>query len=132
VSWIQNHVADPEVIAPGIRPASTADERTTAAIVAYVRRGGTPPRVQPATRQAAVVFAQHCVGCHVIDGDGGTEGPDLSDAGRKHDLAWLRKWIARPEAMKSDAKMPAFDKKLTTGELDVIARFLAMRGVSNR
>lgn len=132
VSWIQNHVADPEVIAPGIRPASTADERTAAAIVAYVRRGGTPPLVQPAMRQAAVVFAQHCVGCHVIDGDGGTEGPDLSDAGRKHDLAWLRKWIARPEAMKSDAKMPAFDKKLTTDELDVVARFLAMRAVSNR
>jgi ubiquinol-cytochrome c reductase cytochrome b subunit len=131
VSWIQNHVADPEVIAPGIRPVTAADERTTAAIVAYVRRGGTPPAVPESTRRAAVVFAEHCVGCHAMDGDGGTDGPDLADAGRKHDLAWLRRWIARPEAMKADAKMPAFDRKLTPEELDVIARFLSARGVSN-
>jgi ubiquinol-cytochrome c reductase cytochrome b subunit len=130
VSWIQNHIADPEVIAPGIRPASSVDERTTAAIVAYVRRGGTPPAVPPETREAAVVFSEHCVGCHSIDGDGGTEGPDLSKTGQKHDVAWLRKWITRPEAMKSDAKMPAFAKKLTSDELETIARFLAARGVS--
>ena len=131
VSWIQNHVADPEVIGPGIRPASSADERATAAIIAYVRRGGTPPVVPDETRKAAVVFSEHCVGCHVIDGDGGTEGPDLSSAGQKHDLEWLRKWIARPEAMKSDAKMPAFDKKLSKDELETIARFVATRGVAN-
>lgn len=130
VPWIQNHVADPEVIAPGIRPASAADERGTSAIVAYVRRGGTPPPVPRATREAAVVFSQHCVGCHAIDGDGGSEGPDLSDVGKKHDLAWLRKWIARPEAMKADAKMPAFDRKLSTDKLNTIAQFLAARGVS--
>lgn len=130
VSWIQNHVADPEVIAPGIRPVSADGERETAAIVAYVRRGGTPPPLPPTAREAALVYAEHCVGCHTIDGDGGTEGPDLSEAGKKHDLAWLRKWIARPEAMKADAKMPAFDRKLSPAELETIAGYLAARGVS--
>ncbi len=131
VPWIQNHVADPEVIAPGIRPMPAADERAGAAMIAYVKRGGAPPSVADETRQAAVIFAEHCVGCHTIDGDGGTEGPDLSAVGAKHDLTWLRRWIARPEAMKSDAKMPAFDRKLSGDELTLIAGFLARRRVSN-
>ncbi len=133
IPWIQNHVADPEVIAPGIRPMPDSDERVGAAMIAYVKRGGTPPVVPTATREAAVIFARHCVGCHVIDGDGGTEGPDLSQAGAKHDLTWLRRWISRPVAMKADAKMPAFDRKLSQDELTVIASFLANRrpGVSN-
>jgi ubiquinol-cytochrome c reductase cytochrome b subunit len=130
VSWIQNHIADPEVIAPGIRPVPAAEEQVTAAIVAYVRRGGTPPHVAEPTRQAALVYAEHCARCHVIDGDGGSEGPDLSDAGRKHDVAWLRRWIARPESVKEDAKMPAFDRKLSGDELETIARYLSTLGVS--
>lgn len=128
--WIQHHISDPEVIAPGIRPPRESDERVTAAIVAYVRRGESAPPVPEPTRRAAVIFATHCVGCHMIEGDGGTDGPDLSEAGRKHDLDWLRRWIARPEALKSDAKMPAFDEKLNRDELETIARFLAARGVS--
>jgi ubiquinol-cytochrome c reductase cytochrome b subunit len=132
VPWIQNHVADPEVIAPGIRPMPESDERAGAAMIAYVRRGDTPPAVPEPTRQAAIIFAVQCVGCHTIDGDGGTDGPDLSGAGRKHDLAWLRRWIARPEAVKADAKMPAFDRKLTPDQIETIAAFLAKRGVSNR
>lgn len=132
VSWIKNHIANPEVIAPGIGPVPAVDDRVTAAIVSYIRRGGTPPAVAEPTRRAAVIFSEHCVGCHAIDGDGGTDGPDLSDAGRKHDLPWLRRWIARPESVKKDAKMPAFDRKLPPSELDVIARYLAARGVSNR
>lgn len=129
VPWIQHHVGDPEVIAPGIRPSPEVDEATTAAIVAYVRRAGTPPAVPEPVREAAMVFSQHCARCHVIDGDGGTEGPDLSEAGRKHDLAWLRRWITRPEAMKDDAKMPAFGDKLSSHELETIAGYLASRGV---
>lgn len=131
VPWIQNHIADPEVIAPGIRPMPPADEPAGAALIAYVKRGGTPPSVSEGTRQAAVIFAKHCVRCHKIDGDGGTEGPDLSRAGAKRDAPWLRRWIARPEAIKPDAKMPAFDRKLTADELATISSFLARRGVSN-
>lgn len=125
--WLQNHFADPEVIAPGIRPLPPSNEREGAALIAYVKRGGVPPSWSAEAREASVLFARHCIGCHTIDGDGGTEGPDLSRAGRKHDGQWLRDWIARPAAMKSDAEMPAFDDKLSPGELEHIARFLAAR-----
>jgi ubiquinol-cytochrome c reductase cytochrome b subunit len=127
VPWLQTHFADPEIIAPGIRPLPPSHEREGAALIAYVRRGGVPPQWSAEARDASVVFARHCIGCHTIDGDGGTDGPDLSRAGRKHGFDWLRSWIARPEAVKSDAEMPAFDEKLSPNELDRVARFLAAR-----
>lgn len=130
VWWVQNHVADPEVIAPGVRPAPGMNERDVAALVAFVRRMGDGPAERPPDepgRQTALIFSRHCIGCHVIDGDGGTEGPDLSRVGREHDAAWLKRWIACPEAVKPDAEMPAFEGKLTPAEIAAVSAFLADR-----
>jgi ubiquinol-cytochrome c reductase cytochrome b subunit len=128
--WIGGHVPDPEVIGPGVRePPTVMHERVTAAIVAYVRKLSRQPYpgFDRPTETAARVFARHCVGCHVIDGDGGTDGPDLSDVGSEHDMATLRRWITDPEAVKPDADMPAFGKRLSPEELDAIAAYLAAR-----
>jgi quinol-cytochrome oxidoreductase complex cytochrome b subunit/cytochrome c553 len=129
--WLAGHVADPEVIAPGIRqPPADVHEREVAAIVAYVRRlsrDGKGPALAPEATLPAAVYARHCVGCHKIDGDGGTEGPDLSHIGGKHDVAKLRTWIADPESVDPDAEMPAFRKRLTPEELNAIASYLAAR-----
>jgi mono/diheme cytochrome c family protein len=76
---------------------------------------------------AGRIFARYCVGCHVIDGDGGNEGPDLSHEGTKRDLDTLRKWIADPESVDPKAEMPAFEDRLTPEELDTIARYIASR-----
>ena len=128
--WIAAHVHDPEMIAPGLRePPLPPDEREAAAIVAYVRRLGRDgaPSVDAGTAAAATVFARHCIGCHVIDGDGGTDGPDLSRVGGKHDAATLRRWIENPEAVNPDAEMPSFGRRLSPRELDAIAAYLAQR-----
>jgi ubiquinol-cytochrome c reductase cytochrome b subunit len=129
VSWIRSHVADPEMIAPGIRPASEVEERDVAAIVAFLRRpdGEPDPPGDPIVRRASVIFARHCIGCHVLDGDGGTEGPDLSRTGREHDGEWLRRWIANPERTKPDAEMPAFEAKLPPEDIAAVAALLANR-----
>ena len=68
-----------------------------------------------------------CVGCHVIDGDGGKDGPELSHVGSKRDLAYLRSVIADPESVNPDAEMPSFAKRLTAQELEAMAAFLADR-----
>jgi cytochrome c oxidase subunit 2 len=73
------------------------------------------------------VYARHCIGCHVIDGKGGKDGPELSNIGRKHDLSALRLWIADPESVNPDAEMPAFKNRLTPDQLDAIAGYLATR-----
>jgi len=128
--WLTGHVTDAEMIAPGLRePPTRVSEREAAALVAYVRQlarlpyPGYPEQVE----QASAVWARYCVGCHVIDGDGGADGPELSDIGAKHDAATLRTWIADPEAVKPDTDMPAFGDRLTPEQLDAIAQFLASR-----
>ena len=131
--WLAGHVIDPEMIAPGLRqPPAMLHEREVAAIVAYVRRlsrldNRTHAPFEPRIQMAAAVYARYCIGCHVIDGEGGDDGPDLSDAGSKHDIETLRTWITDPEAVDPDAEMPAFGKRLSAAELDAIAGYLAAR-----
>jgi ubiquinol-cytochrome c reductase cytochrome b subunit len=128
--WLDGHVSDPEMIAPGLRePPTTVTEREAAALVAYVRqvsREPYPGHPEPIER-AAGVWARYCVGCHVIDGDGGSDGPELTHIGTKHDAPTLRTWIADPEAVKPDTDMPAFGKRLSPEQLAAIAEYLANR-----
>lgn len=128
--WLAGHVTDPEMIAPGLRvPPAKVHEREVAAMVAYVRRLSRDryPAVDPAVQTAAAIYARHCIGCHVIDGEGGDDGPELTRIGGKHDMPTLRRWIADPEEVDPDAEMPAFAKRLTPQELDAIASYLAAR-----
>lgn len=128
--WLAAHVADPEIIAPGLREAGFVDPGDVAAVVAYVRQ----LRLDPALPELAAtdlvalrVIGRSCLTCHRLDGDGGTEGPDLSDVGARHDQAWLRRWIEDPEAVSPDAEMPSFGNLLTSAELDAVAAYLAQR-----
>jgi cytochrome c2 len=128
--WIASHAIDPEVIAPGVRePPTVRSEREVAAMVAYVRRisrqpyPGYPQHIET----AATVWARYCVGCHIIDGDGGKDGPELSTAGSKHDVPTLKTWIRDPEAVDPDADMPAFGNRLSPEQLEAIAAYLASR-----
>ena len=126
--WLNGHVSDPEMIAPGLRePPAQVTERQAAAIVAYVRQLSRQPYPgYPAQLElAAGVWARYCVGCHVIDGDGGNDGPELTHIGEKHDAPTLRTWIADPEAVDPDTDMPAFGDRLSAEQLDAIAQHLA-------
>ena len=128
--WIAGHVADPEMIAPGLRePPVVLNERHVAAVVAYVHQLSRAPYPGfPADVEvASAVYARYCIGCHKFEGDGGTDGPELTYAGRKHDAAKLRVWIADPEAVNPEAEMPSFADRLTQEQLNTIAEFLAAR-----
>lgn len=128
--WVEGHATDPEMIAPGLRePPAARSEREIAAMVAYVRRITRQPYpgYPKETETAAAIWARYCVGCHVLDGDGGDDGPDLSDVGTKHDLAKLKEWIVDPEAVNPLAEMPAFGDRLSQEQLDAIAGYLAAR-----
>jgi ubiquinol-cytochrome c reductase cytochrome b subunit len=128
--WVAGHVADPEMIAPGIREApTTIHQREASAMVAYARKAsrqpypGFPAQVET----AAAIFARYCIGCHKIEGDGGTDGPDLTHEGSKHDTATLRRWIVDPELVDANAEMPSFGDRLSDVQLDAIAAYLASR-----
>ena len=131
--WLLAHVRDPETIAPGERkvPPGGMTASQAHSILSYMRKlragGGTPPPLAGETQTATLVFGRHCANCHVIEGEGGNTGPDLTRAGEKRDAAWLREWIADPEAIEPTADMPAFGDRLTPEELTTIANFLAAR-----
>src|SRR5665213_1726833 len=100
------------------------------AVIAYVqkiREGAPAPRISPEDRLASHVFATRCITCHILDGDGGKEGPDLSHEGKKQNAAWLTRWITNPSAVNPDAEMPSFGGKISDAELQSISAFLARR-----
>ncbi len=127
--WIATHVADPQMIAPGLRDAPETNQRDTAAILAALSRmrAEAPPAVDPATAQLDVLVNRNCLGCHLIDGVGGTEGPNLSKVGSKYDANSIARRINNPVDVKPDAEMPAFGRKLTPEEIHTIAAWLAAR-----
>jgi ubiquinol-cytochrome c reductase cytochrome b subunit len=128
--WLAGHVEDPEMIAPGLRETPHArNEREVAAIVAYVRKLSRHayPGFDAQTETVGRIYARYCVGCHTIDGEGGTDGPNLSHIGAKHDADYFRKLIDDPESVNPDAEMPSFGSRLTEAELNTMATYLAGR-----
>jgi cytochrome c oxidase cbb3-type subunit III len=70
-------------------------------VVGYVRSLG---RVGPETApgdpaQGRVLYvARGCAACHVVAGDGGIQGPELTDVGARRSPAYLREALLEPAA----------------------------------
>ena len=130
--WLLAHVADPEVIAPGTRkpPPGGMRESQARSILSYlqkVRAGGSAAEPTGETRVAVLAYGAWCGACHIIDGEGVNQGPELTHAGHEHDAKWLREWISDPAAIDDLADMPAFNDRLTPEELTALANYLAAR-----
>jgi cytochrome c553 len=127
--WLAMHVADPEVIALGVRPAPESNEQDLSALLAALARlrAGSPPAVDPRQQSLFVLVNRYCLKCHVIDGIGGDEGPELTHAGRKLDAATIAKRIADPKSVKPDSDMPSLADKLTPAEIQTIAAWVAAK-----
>lgn len=134
--WLLAHLADPIAIAPGVRPADQPPPRRAmtrmqaAAVVAFLRRqygGATLPVVSHDVAAAAQTYAEVCVACHRMSGEGGTVGPDLTHVGRRRDEASLRMLIADPLTAYPDSEMPPFKDTLTPEQIATLARYLSSR-----
>jgi len=127
--WLAMHVADPEVIALGVRPAPEANEQDLTAMLAALARmrAGAPPAIDAAQASLDVLVNRYCLKCHVIDGIGGDEGPELSHAGKKLDAATIAKRITDPKSVKPDSDMPSFADKLSPAEIHSIAAWVAAK-----
>ena len=130
--WLRLHVTDPEIIAPGTRkpPPGGMTQSQGRAVASYmhkIRSGATAAPLDGDHKTAILVYGRFCGNCHIIDGEGVKQGPDLTRAGEKRDAKWLHEWISDPAAVDDTADMPAFNDRLTPEELTAIARFLAAR-----
>jgi cytochrome c oxidase cbb3-type subunit III len=82
---------------PRVRRTTDNEQRQ---LIAYVRSLG---RAAPATtgdrqKGSAVYQRSGCSSCHVIDGQGGVVGPDLSSIGVQRGPAYLRQALLDPAA----------------------------------
>ncbi len=80
-----------------------------------------PPELQ---KGREVYEAQGCSACHMIAGEGGAAGPDLTRVGSVRGQDWLRRFVRDPQAMKPGSPMPG-SKGLPAEELEALVRYLA-------
>ena len=136
--WLLSHMADPLIIAPGVRnpkdpsPPPVMSRFKAQAAVAYLKRvhagDPLPTNVTDTVKLAAQTYAETCVVCHRISGEGGTLGPDLTLVGRRRAEKEIHDFIEDPEAMTGEPTvMPAFGTRLKPEQIDALARYLAGR-----
>lgn len=136
--WLLSHMADPMVIAPGVRgphgvePTPVMSRFKAQAAVAYLKRvhagDPVPADIDDTVRMAALTYAETCVVCHRISGEGGTVGPDLTLVGRRRPEKEIHDFIEDPESMMGEPSvMPAFGTRLKPEEIDALSKYLAGR-----
>lgn len=128
-TWLEMHVADPEVIAPGVREAPQSNQGEMHSILAALARlrSGPPPVQDANTKKVNMLFARYCINCHTVDGVGGKDGPELTHAGRKHDAASLEQRIIDPVVVDPMAEMPSFGGRISPEDIKLLASWLASR-----
>lgn len=70
-----------------------------------------------------VMTRSACRNCHVINGAGNDNAPQLAGIGAKHDKKWLVDHFINPQAFVKDSIMPSF-KDLPKEELEAMADYL--------
>jgi len=96
VNIIQNGI--PNTAMPRVRRFSEAETRQ---LVAYIRSLGklSDAKIPGDARKGAEIYKSlGCAGCHIIGGQGGNLGPDLSDIGFMRGPSYLRQAIVDPGA----------------------------------
>lgn len=134
--WLRAHLVSPLDATTGVLSTVEVESRElydeeVLALVAWSRAlAAADARVIDATpeeiRGGWVFFDYVCTECHVVHGAGGKRGPDLSRAGVDHTREWLGNQILFPLDHKSDGEMPAFQGKISEGDLESLLDYLEL------
>ena len=83
-------------------------------------RAMTPSRgASPQVQAGFAAFRVHCLHCHKINGVGGLIGPELNAGHRpalSREASWLKQWIAAPDEIRPNTRMPALNPNLPARE----------------
>jgi uncharacterized membrane protein/cytochrome c2 len=72
---------------------------------------------------ASQVFASRCSGCHTIHDVGGDMGPNLTQEGSRHDLAWILAQVKNPRDHRPAGMMPILG--LNDDDRNAVAHYIA-------
>jgi len=99
-------------------PRSRMERHEVALVAAYVKSLGSKPRerVPGDPQRGRQIYATKgtCAQCHMIDGEGGAYGPDLTEIGRRRSAVYLRRSLVEPagevpqsfNAFRQDISLP--------------------------
>ena len=84
-----------------------------------------PPSLSASAQQGKKLFdSLGCLGCHTVNGQGGSVGPNLSNEGNSgHSDQWLATQIRHPRDNDPQTIMPAFDN-LSTNQVNNLVDYL--------
>lgn len=91
----------PERGMPRVRRMTEPEIEVLAAYVRSLGAGRTETVAGNAEKGRGVYQRLDCASCHVVEGTGGTFGPDLSKVGQRRSAAWLRQALLDPGTLKS-------------------------------
>ncbi len=106
------------VIATHMRVVAGIPADETRAVLEYLRANNNPPPAAKAARVAlpvpgdpvasgkALVLQRGCVGCHAIEGLGGTMGPALDGVTKRRDDSFILTQLRDSRQNKPDSLMP--------------------------
>lgn len=76
-------------------------------------------------RKAELLLKDHlpCLGCHSLNGEGGTIGPDLTTVRERRSAAYIASMVSNPQAVVPGAAMPRI--RMPESARELIVRYLA-------
>lgn len=105
--------------------ATNMDPRAPQTLMGAQEEPGVPPDSDAVARGEALVNRNACLGCHVIQGNGGSVGPNLTCVVRRRDATFIRRKLADPTFNNEASMMPNFG--LTEAQIEAIVAYLTSR-----
>jgi thiosulfate dehydrogenase len=117
--WLKTQIRDPEAHNPQsvMFPFKYLSEQQVSDLVDYLESlvltsapGPSSSSLSPGARQGQQLFDKSgCLGCHIVHGQGGSVGPNLSNIGETgRSRQWLTTQIRDPKSHNPQTTMPAF------------------------
>jgi cytochrome c2 len=88
------------------------------------------PRGASVQRGSRLYDTLGCRGCHIVGGQGGYVGPDLSDSARRLKPGWVAAWLRKPQRWKPGTLQP--DYGLSAEDAQDLAAFVTSLSAGGR
>lgn len=133
--WLTVQIRDPKVHVPdSTMPAITSlsDQQMNELVDYLLSLKGEPSGARAESPQIdkgkALFHSEGCIGCHKINGDGGSIGPNLANEGIKgRNRQWLKTQIRNPKSHFPSSVMPSFSA-LSDQQVNYLVDFLQSLG----
>jgi ubiquinol-cytochrome c reductase cytochrome b subunit len=128
-AWMIQHFKRPSAMRPGssMPPIQLTDAQLNSLAAFLLKLNSNNATAldnapEFASEGALVYQANHCSGCHMVNGVGTKVGPPLNGLSKRENRSWVEDHFANPQKLVPDSIMPGY--KLTPKDLDNLTSYL--------